>query len=140
VVFDRNARLPLTSTLVRTAREVPVALITRDPPPPAASALADAGVEIIAANSLFESLRVLRGRGVRSMLVEGGAGIAGALLAESLVDRLIIFRAPVVLGEGALPAFGAAPAASVTDARRWRIVENRALGDDTLTVYAPVSG
>ena len=74
---------------------------------------------------------------VRSLLVEGGAGLAGALLDLGTVDRLVIFRAPVVLGGGALHAFAGARPAEVAGAPRWRPLRSRALGRDHMTVYAP---
>jgi diaminohydroxyphosphoribosylaminopyrimidine deaminase/5-amino-6-(5-phosphoribosylamino)uracil reductase len=136
VVFDRGARTPLDSHLVRTAREVPVVVISEAPPVERAAALRRAGVEVMTVASLDDGLRGLRARGVRSLLVEGGAGLAGALLTRAAVDRLVIFRAPCVLGAGALPAFGHAPAASPATAVRLPILASRSLDDDTMTVYA----
>jgi diaminohydroxyphosphoribosylaminopyrimidine deaminase/5-amino-6-(5-phosphoribosylamino)uracil reductase len=52
------------------------------------------------------------------------------------VDRLIIFQAPVILGAGALSAFGNAPPSLVRDAARYRVVERRAFADDLMTVYS----
>lgn len=136
VVFDRSARLPLDSRLVRTAREVPVVVVTGEPAPAPAIALADAGVGILPAPSLHEALRRLAAQGVRNIFVEGGSGLTGALMAGDLVDRLIIFQAPLILGTGALPAFGAAPATTADAAARLRIVRRRAFGDDLMTEYA----
>ncbi len=136
VVFDRSARLPLHSRLVRTAGEAPVLVVTREPASTAAAALADAGVELLPAPSLGAALRLLVARGVRSLFVEGGAALAGELLAHDLVDRLIIFQAPVILGAGALPAFGAAPATTAEAAARLRVVRRRSFGDDLMTEYA----
>ena len=140
VVFDRRGRLPGTSKLVRDARDVPLILVTAQSAPASARALEEAGVQVVPASSLHDALRQLRGLGVRSLFVEGGATIAGALLDDSLVDRLIIFRAPIVLGEGALGAFASVAPTSIAAARRWRVVEQRALDDDTLTIYAPPPG
>jgi len=70
------------------------------------------------------------------VLVEGGAGLAGRLLSDALVDRLVIFRAPVVLGEGALGAFSHAPGMTLDDAQRLPVIETRTFGVDTMTVYA----
>ena len=136
VVFDRAARLPLDSRLVRTAGEVPTVVVAADADAPAARRLANAGVDVIGAASLDDGLRQLAARGVRALLVEGGAGIAGALLGRGLVDRLVIFQAPVVLGAGALPAFGGAPPATAGEAPRLRRVVHRTVGDDLLSIYA----
>ncbi|HEX4934867.1 MAG TPA: dihydrofolate reductase family protein, partial [Gemmatimonadaceae bacterium] len=98
--------------------------------------------ELVPASSLGEALRALRARGVHSILIEGGARLAGALLFERLVDRLMVFTAPVILGTGALNAFLLAPAQRAEQATRLRVAQRTAFGDDLLTVYAvhdPVS-
>jgi diaminohydroxyphosphoribosylaminopyrimidine deaminase/5-amino-6-(5-phosphoribosylamino)uracil reductase len=135
-VFDRHARLPADAALVRTARDVPTTVVAADPDPARARALADAGVEVLRAPTLPAALAALRATGTRSILVEGGATLAAALVGHSLVDRLIIFQAPVILGAGALNAFGTAPPSLVRDAARHRVVERRAFADDLMTVYA----
>jgi len=89
------------------------------------------------AATLTSALSALRERGIRSLLVEGGAALATAFLQEALVDRLIIFRAPLILGAGALPAFGALPAERAEAAARWRVVHAERFGDDEMTIYAP---
>lgn len=136
VVFDRTARLPPTSRLVATAREVPTLVVAEAPPAERVADLKAAGVSVIVKNSLASGLRELRVLGIGSVLVEGGARLAGAFLEARLVDRLIIFQAPVILGAGALAAFGHAPSTSIGEADRWRVVERRRLGEDLMTVYA----
>jgi diaminohydroxyphosphoribosylaminopyrimidine deaminase / 5-amino-6-(5-phosphoribosylamino)uracil reductase len=131
VVFDRSARLPENSHLVKTAREVPVVVVTTKPAPK----LADAGVEVIVAETTQEALEALKKIGTQSLLVEGGARIAGALLGESLVDRLVIFQSPRILGAGALGAFAFAPPQTAADAPRLPIITRRAFDDDLMTVY-----
>ena len=131
VVFDRAARLPLGSRLVKTARRVPTLVMTGDAGAAAARALEARGVLVEAAPDIVRSLEVLHRRGVRSLLVEGGAILAGALLAAKVVDRLVIFQAPVVLGAGARPAFVAVDAMT-----RLTVMERRELGEDLMTVFA----
>jgi diaminohydroxyphosphoribosylaminopyrimidine deaminase/5-amino-6-(5-phosphoribosylamino)uracil reductase len=136
VVFDSTLRTPLDSVLVRTAREIPTIIVSRDPNVAPQRELENAGVSIIAAASTRDALRELRRREVRSLLVEGGAQLAGSLLADDLVDRLIIFQAPIELGRGSLGAFAHAPADFAGSLAQRPIVERRAVGDDTMTIYA----
>ncbi|HZF69164.1 MAG TPA: bifunctional diaminohydroxyphosphoribosylaminopyrimidine deaminase/5-amino-6-(5-phosphoribosylamino)uracil reductase RibD [Gemmatirosa sp.] len=138
VVFDRAARLPLTSRLVRTTGEASVAVVCApDAPPERTAALADAGVRVLRAGSLADGLALLRReQGTRSLLVEGGAGLASALWETELVDRLVILQAPVVLGAGAVPAFAQAPGVRAEAARRLPVLHRRAVGEDLLTTYA----
>jgi diaminohydroxyphosphoribosylaminopyrimidine deaminase/5-amino-6-(5-phosphoribosylamino)uracil reductase len=137
VVFDRGARLPVASQLVRTARRTKTLIVTADATSPAAQALAERGVEPMAALDLPAALSTLHQRGVRHLLVEGGASLAGALLGANLVDRLVIFQAPVLLGAGALGAFSSVPSARTDALRRWRVIERTAIADDVMTVLAP---
>ncbi len=130
VVFDRSARLPLGSTLVRTAREVPVVLVTDGRHPDSERLLEAQGVTLIRADGLASALAELRARGVRHLLVEGGATLASALVAAGTVDRLISFQAPVILGSGALAAFASLPAA-----HRLTVVSRREYGPDLMTVH-----
>jgi diaminohydroxyphosphoribosylaminopyrimidine deaminase/5-amino-6-(5-phosphoribosylamino)uracil reductase len=137
VVFDSSARLPLTSKLVQSAREAPLLVVCWAPDPAHASALEHAGVELLHAATLPHALRALRARGIHSLLVEGGAALASSLVQEALVDRLIIFRAPLILGGGALSGFAGVPAATIEEAPRWRVLRACRLGDDEMTVYGP---
>lgn len=139
VVFDRQGRLPLTSQLVRTASDVPVTVVVgRDADGPL-DALVSAGVSVLRAVSLSGALATLREQGIRHLLVEGGATLGSALMAHGLVDRLITFQAPVILGAGALPAFAALPAQGAAVAPRFRVAAREELGADLMTTYA-VSG
>ena len=136
VVFDSTLRTPLDSVLARTARETPVVVVARERHPQRARALEASGVEVLVAPGLPEALLALARRGIGSLLVEGGAHLAGSFLEHAVVDRLIIFRAPVVLGQGALNAFAFAPPADVARLDRLRVLERRVLGDDVMTTYA----
>jgi diaminohydroxyphosphoribosylaminopyrimidine deaminase / 5-amino-6-(5-phosphoribosylamino)uracil reductase len=136
LVFDRHARLPLTSALVQTASQVPVIDVcgaTADVG--RVAELRDRGVEVIAGDGLAEQLGALRHRGLTSIYVEGGATFANALLAAELVDRLIIFRAPVLLGATAVRPLQAGPPVLVEHAARHRLVTHRRLGDDLMAIY-----
>ena len=136
VVFDTSARLPLASELVRTARELRTIVVCWAPDPAHAAALEHAGVELIHAGSLGDALSAMRGAGIGSMLVEGGAALASGFIQEAYVDRLVILRAPLILGDGSLNAFGGVTAARLDEVSRWRIVRSARLGDDEMTVYA----
>jgi diaminohydroxyphosphoribosylaminopyrimidine deaminase/5-amino-6-(5-phosphoribosylamino)uracil reductase len=73
--------------------------------------------------------------GVQYLFVEGGAGAASAFLAAALVDRLLLFRAPIVIG-GGRAAIGDIGLGTLAQAHeRWRLTDRRQLGRDTLEVY-----
>jgi diaminohydroxyphosphoribosylaminopyrimidine deaminase/5-amino-6-(5-phosphoribosylamino)uracil reductase len=100
IVLDRKLELPLSSKLVKTARDVPVIAVTNDPLSARRGALEAAGVEVLAEDDLQGLLASLGARGLSSLLVEGGAAIARSFLDAGLVDRILLFEAPVVIGEG----------------------------------------
>ena len=135
IVFDRTARLSSQSVLAETARETPTMIVTA-PPTRLPSDLENLGVEQLTAHDVGEALRKLKDRGVLSLLVEGGAGLAASFLAGNYVDRLVIFRAPIILGAGALGGFSGIAAQKVDYAPRFSLIETRALGDDVMSVYA----
>lgn len=135
VVFDRSARLSSQSILARTARGTPTIIVTATSTRMPAD-LENLGVEQLMAEDVDDALRQLRKRGVLSLIVEGGAGLAASFLAGDNVDRLVIFRAPIILGAGALGAFSGIASQEVEHAPRFTLVETRALGDDVLSVYA----
>jgi diaminohydroxyphosphoribosylaminopyrimidine deaminase/5-amino-6-(5-phosphoribosylamino)uracil reductase len=138
VVFDRRTRLPLDSRLARTARELPVMVVAgSDAPADRVGLLRQAGVEVVAADDLGHALVSLRRAEIRSLLVEGGGQLASAFLSAGLVDRLIIFQAPILLGAGATPAFGHLQPAALEQARRFEVITRRRFGGDVMTVYAP---
>jgi diaminohydroxyphosphoribosylaminopyrimidine deaminase/5-amino-6-(5-phosphoribosylamino)uracil reductase len=72
---------------------------------------------------------------VQYLFVEGGAGAASAFLTAGLVDCLLIYRAPILLGAGR-PAIGDIGLGALAQAHgRWQLTERRQLGSDTLEVY-----
>jgi diaminohydroxyphosphoribosylaminopyrimidine deaminase / 5-amino-6-(5-phosphoribosylamino)uracil reductase len=132
VVFVRTGAVPVSSQLVRTIDEGQVCVVGS---PANAEELALAGVSILPAASLAEALAALQGRGVRHLFVEGGATLAGALLDAGYVDRLVIFRAPLVLGAGALSGFAGLGTRNWASAVRLRPRVRRPIGDDLLEIY-----
>lgn len=117
VVFDRSGRVQPSRTRVHGA-SAPSDLIVLDH--------ADAAA----------ALHDLHARGVRSLLVEGGAGLASEMIDAGVVDRLIIFQAPIILGRGALHAFANATPRTVRTASRLHVLRRQELGDDLMTTYA----
>jgi diaminohydroxyphosphoribosylaminopyrimidine deaminase/5-amino-6-(5-phosphoribosylamino)uracil reductase len=81
---------------------------------------------------------VYRLHDVNDLLVEGGSSTATAFLAEDLVDRILIYRAPIIVGEGK-SSFGYVGLDAIADAHgRWRLVDEQRLGVDRLEVYERV--
>ena len=143
VVADARLRTPLNARLVATARSVPTWLATAPGHKPAELApYQQAGVEVLtvrrakpAGLDLAALLATLAQRGITRVMAEGGAGIAAGLLRAGLVDRLVWFHAPGVIGGDGLPALQALPLVSLSAMPRFRRVASRPLGPDWLTEF-----
>lgn len=76
--------------------------------------------------------------GVQYLMVEGGGATARAFLDARLVDRLLIYRAPLTVGSDG-PALPELAASELLASSEWSLIDRRALGNDSLEVYEPVS-
>lgn len=84
---------------------------------------------------LAAALHLLHERGVRSVLLEGGPTLAGAFLAAGLIDKVIGYVAPALLGAGPV-SLGDAGIATIAQTRRLRITDVARLGEDLrITAY-----
>lgn len=111
VIFDTKLRIPLGGQLVATAQEVPTWVITsNETSEEIEQALVDSGLEVIRVPpsaegriDIHEALRALAQRGIVTLMVEGGAELAGSLLASRHADELHAFIAPLLLGPRGRP-------------------------------------
>lgn len=86
---------------------------------------------------LADVLAVLHDREIISVLLEGGPRLAGAFLAAGLVDRVVGYLAPVLIGGGGLPALTGPGATTIADATRLRLDEITAIDGDVRLVARP---
>ncbi|TRL38534.1 bifunctional diaminohydroxyphosphoribosylaminopyrimidine deaminase/5-amino-6-(5-phosphoribosylamino)uracil reductase RibD [Rhizobium straminoryzae] len=144
IVLDRQLRLPLTSKLVRSARDVPVIVVAAgsaegDFAPDVSISdenlrrqhLTQAGVEILAADDLSSLLTQLADRGLSSLLVEGGASVARAFLDAGLVDRILLFQGKGVIGADGIES----PVTAHDIPKAYKPVRRMRFGTDTCCDY-----
>jgi diaminohydroxyphosphoribosylaminopyrimidine deaminase/5-amino-6-(5-phosphoribosylamino)uracil reductase len=135
VVFTRSGELNASGRLLTTPKDGPVIVAQLGPPSIGAVDLSGReNVTVVRGNDPGGLMEALWKAGVTSMLVEGGGELAGMLLAAGLVDRFYWVQSPLFLGERGIPAFQGLPAPLLGSVERWRVVERRALGQDTLLV------
>lgn len=119
VVVDRCLHTCDDSQLARTTNEGPVIVFTReDAGVDAIRALQSRGVEVLNKNhGLLGMLEELGKRTIQSVLVEGGATLAGLLIDEGLANKVTFFIAPMIIGGGNAPsAVGGSGAEKIADA------------------------
>ncbi len=140
VVFDSEAGLALHSKLVRSANEVPVAVMcSRAAARSRTDALRNAGVEVIVCTGQNEAARVhsaldeLGGRDIQSLLLEGGPHLAGVCLEAGEIDEARMFVAPLLLGgRDAHAAVEAQGVERIADAGRAFSTDVERIDDDVL--------
>lgn len=140
VVFDSTARLPLTSNLVRGAREYPLSVVvSRAAPRAATDALAVHGADVVVAAGENEPARIrsaldqLGATGVCSILLEGGPHLAGAFFDAGEIDEIRLFLAPVVFGgKGARNVLEGEGSEAVGEALRASQLDCQRVDDDLL--------
>jgi diaminohydroxyphosphoribosylaminopyrimidine deaminase/5-amino-6-(5-phosphoribosylamino)uracil reductase len=139
IVLDPTARLPLTSRLVTSARDVPLLVATcSDAIPMRRAGLENAGAQLFAIETyegraaLPELLEDLAARGMSTLLVEGGAATASHFLREGLVDRIVLFRGAVVIGKDGI----AAPIDEDHMPAGFRLLRQASYGDDRVAEWA----
>jgi diaminohydroxyphosphoribosylaminopyrimidine deaminase/5-amino-6-(5-phosphoribosylamino)uracil reductase len=108
-IVDSRLRTPLRSKLVKSAEDDVVVFTTQRADSPKARALLRAGVEVFQVrprNGHVDLQAVIRELGRREMLnvlLEAGAELNGAALQSGIVDKMILFYAPKVMGTGGVP-------------------------------------
>jgi diaminohydroxyphosphoribosylaminopyrimidine deaminase/5-amino-6-(5-phosphoribosylamino)uracil reductase len=143
VVIDRQLRIPPSARIIAEARQVPTWVVTlRSADPGRQKSLRNAAVEVIAAEpnaagaiDLATALGLLGERGLTRLLVEGGGRLAAALLRAQLVDRLVWFDAPLLLGGDGIPAVAALDAGVLADMPHFERVAAELVGEDRVTVF-----
>ena len=132
VVLDSQLRMPTQARILQTPG---VLVVCATPDEHRAAALRDAGAEILylpAANGQVDIPAVLAElgrRGANEVTAEAGALLNGALLASGLVDEVVWYQAPVIIGE---PGLGAAVLDLPALAQKLapRVHARRMVGDD----------
>ncbi len=135
VVVDSDLRMPPGARTLGLAGQVLVATCSERPAPPGAEAMRlpreGGGV------SLPALVEALAGRQCNEILVEAGARLSGAFLAAGLVDEVVLYLAPMVIGSAGRGMFELAGIDRLADAVTMEFVEIERLGADLRIVARP---
>lgn len=133
VVLDNRLRIALDSVLVKTAADAPTIVFSDSSDEEKIRQLENAGVEVVRLNArnLPHVLNELKTRQLQSVLVEGGAEIAGAFLDAKIIDKLTFIVAPLVIGGHDAPlAIGGSGANSLENTLHLKDLEVTKHGND----------
>jgi GTP cyclohydrolase II len=107
VIVDSHLGIPLEANVLTDDAAPTIVATTHLAPEERAVAIRSHGATVLRARAandgtvdLSDLMRRLRGRGVRSLLIEGGRGMITSALRGGIVDRLTVCIAPKVIGEG----------------------------------------
>ena len=84
-------------------------------------------------------LQLLAARGINEVQLEAGATLAGAFLSAGLVDELLLYIAPVLLGERARPLFDGLHIDAMTERLQLQAIDSRRIGDDHRLLLRPMA-
>lgn len=146
VVIDPQNRLPRTAKVLRTAsQELPVLHVRgagRDEQAGESPGAAP-GVSVLRLplrNELMDLERVLShlatAHRAGSVLVESGPGLMGGMFRQDLIDEMHVYVGPMIFGDDqALPPVRGIEVEQLVEARRYRLIDARRVGDDVRSVY-----
>lgn len=134
VVLDSRLRMPPRARIVAPPGRVLVLCAAEDPERAAALRGCGAEIETVAPApggiDLAAALAVLAAREVNEVVAECGARLAGALLAARLVDELVLYQAPVLLGHGARPLAVLPQLRAMNERLEFTVRDQRLVGPD----------
>ena len=130
VILDSGLRTPPGARVFDGAAAQGVWIFTATTDPERIAALAARGARIEQTMDLAQVMTRLGKAGVNELLVEAGATLAGALIEQQCVDELLLYVAPVVLGDRARGLLQLPEPQSLPQARRFAMIETVAVGAD----------
>ena len=143
VVVDSQLSLSPDSRLAQSARDIPLWICHGNASPEKRAKWSEIGAKLIEVKTAENGLDMadmmikLAEEGLTRVLCEGGGQLAASLIKEQLVDRLEVFNAGLLLGANGTPSIGPLEFESLADFPRFKQLETRSLGDDTLSIWEP---
>jgi diaminohydroxyphosphoribosylaminopyrimidine deaminase/5-amino-6-(5-phosphoribosylamino)uracil reductase len=140
VIVDNLARLPLRAQVINRASTAPTIVAVSEMAPRARlESLEREGVQALVVPgsprrvSLAHLMEALGKMGFLSVMIEGGAEINASALQEGIVDKLLLFLAPILIGGKSTPtAVGGEGIETLRQATRVRDVRIERFGEDVL--------
>lgn len=144
VVLDSRLQMPVTAQMVNLPGRTLILTCVQDEAKQ--QALQQAGFEVyqLADNNngqldLHEVMAFLATQQINEVLVEAGSMLNGALLAENLIDELVVYMAPCILGDQGRGLFHLPGVTAIVDKKLLRLLDVRQVGGDLRLTLKPCS-
>lgn len=137
IILDRCLRIPVKAHVVRKST---IIITTPKASQKKKAVLQKKGVTILTLKektTMHDILEILFQKGIISILVEGGATIAGGMIRENLVDEIYFFYAPLIIGGEKIAAIGGKGVQNLANAPRFNIKKTQKIGDNFLIRATP---
>jgi len=137
------ARIPEDARLLATAGDIPlIVMVSEEAPEDNVAMFRDKGAEVIempqrpgGGLDTVTVLATLAEKGFTRVFAEGGSKVAANLVRDDLLDEVVIFRAPVVVGPDGVRALDGMAMSAIERSPRYRLVQVGEVGDDEMRVY-----
>jgi 2,5-diamino-6-(ribosylamino)-4(3H)-pyrimidinone 5'-phosphate reductase len=146
IIVDSNARTPLTSYVVRTAKEIPtIVAVTSRAPKNRIKVLEQRGVKVLVCGrgplvSVKILLQTLRRLGIKKILLEGGGALNWSMLNSRLVDEVSVAITPRILGgRKAVSLVEGKGSSLVRDGINLKLLSTEKYGPDLVVSYKVIS-
>ncbi len=138
-VLDSHLRMPLSAGMLALPGQTLLYCTASE----GHASLEEAGAEIVKVDAAAEQVSVaavladLASRSVNDVLVEAGPGLAGSMIVDKLVDELVIFQAPHIMGSQTMRMLNTPAWTQLTDRQEFNVIDQRRVGSDTRITMRP---
>ena len=141
VIVDSHWRTPPDARLLGTQGEVLIAGLKHENSPDELQKAGATCIVLPASGTRVDLLALLHELGsleINEVQVEAGASLCGALLEQGLVDEVLLYQAPILLGGGALSPFALPRLDNMSDRVHLEWIDSRTIGKDMRLRFRPV--
>ena len=141
IILDSRGRIPSSSRIIKTSGEIPTIIaVSEKAPPGSLRRLRRSPAELMVAGGDLVDIRMLleriSGRGINTVLVEGGGTVNWEFVREDLFDEVVVTVSPFLLGgREAVPLVGGAGFPGVSDSPKLRLRSARRMQDHVVLSY-----
>jgi diaminohydroxyphosphoribosylaminopyrimidine deaminase/5-amino-6-(5-phosphoribosylamino)uracil reductase len=143
IIMDTKLRLPVDSQIVATATECKTIIFTTSAAEKSKKKHIESfGLQVVTLTgnksgrvSLIETLEFLAAKGINSVLVEGGGILSTEFLRSDLIDELLVYRAPIVLGGDGRAAVEGLGVSDLSAAAAFERTGIASIGTDLMETY-----